>query len=99
MQHTVTNLTNPSAFTDSGSISVFGMGPEPNASNAPMTANGTLFVDANELKISGNVTLENGRLGSGSIIVVHQLDSRHCSITAQHWPVRRHRRLQRRAHA
>src|SRR5262249_54426421 len=61
----VEHLTDPSHLSVSGSIGIYGMGPTKINGYSLISASGKLTVDANELKIDGDVSLVGGLLGSG----------------------------------
>jgi hypothetical protein len=79
----VDNLDNPSAIDVSGNISLYGMGTAKVKGYSFITASGTFSIDADELKISGNVSLVGGILGNGSAAVDINWSTGVYSITAQ----------------
>ena len=79
----VDNITDPSQISISGSIGLYGIGSAKIDGNSFITATGSFFVDADELKITGSVSLVGGTLGSGSAVVDINWSTGVYSITAQ----------------
>ena len=79
----VDNLNNPSDIDVSGSIALYGMGTAKIKGYSFITASGTFLLDADELKISGDVSLVGGILGTGSATVDVNWTTGVYSITAQ----------------
>jgi hypothetical protein len=79
----VDNINNPSQIQVSGSIGLYGMGTAKIKGYSFITASGTFLVNADELKITGDVDLVGGLLGSGSAVVDINWSTGVYSITAQ----------------
>src|SRR5581483_5405246 len=65
----VDNITDPSQIEVQGSLTVTGMAGIQIKGYSFITASGSFLVDANELKLTGNVSLVGGILGSGIAVV------------------------------
>jgi fibronectin-binding autotransporter adhesin len=79
----VDNITDPPNIQVSGSIAITGMGGKQIAGHSFITASGTFFVDRDELKITGNVSLVGGLLGQGSAALDINWTSGVYSLSAQ----------------
>lgn len=65
----VDNITDPSQISVSGSLTVYGMGALRIKGYSFITASGSFTVNASELKLTGDVSLVGGILGSGHAVV------------------------------
>src|SRR5207253_638962 len=79
----VDNINDPSHISVSGSIALYGMGSVKIAGYSFITASGTFLVNADELKITGSVSLVGGILGQGSAVVDINWTTGVYSLTAQ----------------